>query len=667
MDGGFRRFARLFQRLGKVAVGACVLRLQAGGLVQVCQGLFQAVAEEVQFSPVVDGLEFGGAQPDRFVQAGFGLVYAVFVKQGDSLAYPGVGVGGVQFDGLVEVGDGSPRVVGLEDALVPHQVIFVGVFLQVLLLFPQLFFQPAVLFFQAADDAQLLADEPLYQRLFDVVPAVYGFEEVVQECREVGLVEGFDGRDVLFVGLCLLQGPFYGLAVVEPLREGDDFRPHEDIGTADFPFQLDAFQRGAAAQGDVGLSAGKDASGKVDDRPVEGQPLTFVYRDGPGQPDGVLGEGAQLFFFYFLLLLVVPVAYVAPAFAFHLVFRPVFGAYIEGVLVGDAHNGSDGPVHPPFFGVVLDEDNLGTGFHHQFHQGRQAVFGEFTVYLSFQRHRFFLQSGQLLLVDVVYRVSPGGQRDVQVVFVRADRSLVAGIQQQEVPLLHGVGPDAVQDADEHRVRLPVDLGQLDGHQFHLLEDGGREEIRVRIEPVQDFAFLVLHHRLQLEDVSHQQHLFPAERLTHVLRVGAQNLVDEVDDVGTYHRNLVDDDQLQVLDEFPVVGAVFQEVVEFAALKAGVVRQERVKRQFEETVQGTPSGVDGRDSGRCQDHVFFPGHLADMLQKGRFAGSCLSRQEDGLAGVLNQFQGILKFRIVGIDGSLCHKNRLSPAKIRINRQ
>lgn len=119
MDGGFGRFARLFQRLGKVAVGACVLRLQAGGLVQVCQGLFQAVAEEVQFPPVVDGLEFGGAQPDRFVQAGFGLVYAVFVKQGDSLAYPGVGVGGVQFDGLVEVGDGSPRVVGLEDTLVP--------------------------------------------------------------------------------------------------------------------------------------------------------------------------------------------------------------------------------------------------------------------------------------------------------------------------------------------------------------------------------------------------------------------------------------------------------------------------------------------------------------------------------------------------------------------
>ena len=58
--------------------------------------------------------------------------------------------------------------------------------------------------------------------------------------------------------------------------------------------QLDAVERGAAAQRHVGLSAGKRAAGEVDDYPAEGEPLTFMYGDGPCQADGVLGEAAQV-------------------------------------------------------------------------------------------------------------------------------------------------------------------------------------------------------------------------------------------------------------------------------------------------------------------------------------------------------------------------------------
>ena len=47
---------------------------------------------------------------------------------------------------------------------------------------------------------------------------------------------------------------------------------------------------------------------------------------------------------------------------------------------------------------------------------------------------------------------------------------------------------------------------------------------------------------------HEQKLFSSERLAHVARIYSERLVDEVDYVGAYHRNLVDDDQLQLLDQ-----------------------------------------------------------------------------------------------------------------------
>ena len=58
-------------------------------------------------------------------------------------------------------------------------------------------------------------------------------------------------RQVLNVCLCLLQGTVDGGAVVEAFGEADNLRTHEYIGTADGLFQLDAFQRGAAAEGYV--------------------------------------------------------------------------------------------------------------------------------------------------------------------------------------------------------------------------------------------------------------------------------------------------------------------------------------------------------------------------------------------------------------------------------
>ena len=47
-------------------------------------------------------------------------------------------------------------------------------------------------------------------------------------------------------------------------------------------------------------------------------------------------------------------------------------------------------------------------------------------------------------------------------------------------------------------------------------------------------------------------------------VGAQDAVDEVNNVCAHHRDLVDDDELQALQEFDVVFSVFKELADAPA-------------------------------------------------------------------------------------------------------
>ena len=152
-----------------------------------------------------------------------------------------------------------------------------------------------------------------------------GKEELLQTLFEVAFVELSDGLDVLDVGLRLFQGLVYGLWVVETLGEGDNLRSDEDVASGDLFLQLDAVQRGATAQGHIGLSAGEYPSGKVYHHPAEGQPLAFVNGDGPCQADGVLDEYAQFLLLYLFLRFVISVADVAPLVLLHVVFTAVFG------------------------------------------------------------------------------------------------------------------------------------------------------------------------------------------------------------------------------------------------------------------------------------------------------------------------------------------------------
>ena len=69
--------------------------------------------------------------------------------------------------------------MGLKDGSVAQFVIFMGVLLHLFALGCHLSFQLFVLAFKSADDIEFAANEPFDGRFFDVVSAVYGYEEVV--------------------------------------------------------------------------------------------------------------------------------------------------------------------------------------------------------------------------------------------------------------------------------------------------------------------------------------------------------------------------------------------------------------------------------------------------------------------------------------------------------
>ena len=63
--------------------------------------------------------------------------------------------------------------------------------------------------------------------------------------------------------------------------------------------------------------------------------------------------------------------------------------------------------------------------------------------------------------------------------------------------------------------------------------------------------------------------------------------------------------------------------------------------------GNAARIYGRYSGRSQHHILFLRMIANILQKSRLAGPCFPCQENRLASVGDQLQGILKLLIVRV--------------------
>lgn len=176
---------------------------------------------------------------------------------------------------------------------------------------------------------------------------------------------------------------------------------------------------------------------------------------------------------------------------------------------------------------------------------------------------------------------------------------------------------------------------------------GIEKIGSLIERFKELAVLLFQNGLQLIDISHEEHLLASKRLAHLMTVDAQDLVDEVDNIGSHHRHLVNDYQLHLAQELDLFAIIAQRLADIACRITGVGRQQRMEGEFEEGMERSASSIDGSNARRRKDDMLLLGRSSNIAEEGRFACPRLARQEERVMRELDNLECLLQLLIVQI--------------------
>ena len=141
---------------------------------------------------------------------------------------------------------------------------------------------------------------------------------------------------------------------------------------------------------------------------------------------------------------------------------------------------------------------------------------------------------------------------------------------------------------------------------------------------QDFLHVASNHRFELENVTHKEQLLAPKRFAHVTRIDFQYLVDEIDDIASQHRNLIDDDKVEFAYELYLLSRVTQSLANASWREIGVIGQEWFEGYLEKRVQRLSSHINGGNTCRSQHHVFLLGVGTDILEKSAFSCARFSR-------------------------------------------
>ena len=182
--------------------------------------------------------------------------------------------------------------------------------------------------------------------------------------------------------------------------------------------------------------------------------------------------------------------------------------------------------------------------------------------------------------------------------------------------------------------MPEYLGQLDDLEVRVHDSGRAEKIRRLVNLREDVFFFVLHHGRKLKEISEEHHAHSAERSAGNRAVNLQEIVDPIQNIRTHHRNLVDDDRPELLDQFRIS----------RPYPLGFyVCQGRLDVEAEKSVDRLPGNVDRRNAGRSQYHRLRLRLVSQQLKQRRFSGSGLAGDEQVPVAAPNVFSDVLEFR------------------------
>ena len=344
--------------------------------------------------------------------------------------------------------------------------------------------------------------------------------------------------------------------------------------------------------------------------------------DRPRQPQRELGELGDHIFAQLLRGWVVGVLELLPHGRFDLVRLAVDVHVNRRVDPGDS---ADTAVHPAraavLIGVVAQEHDLRSDLQLEHLVGRERAPAEVSGDVGFRGERLAGESFESGCVDAVHGIVAGGQRDHALARRGAGTRSVerAADLGRDLPVAH-----RVQHVLEVGVPLAVHLRELEDAQVGIAPHLGVEEPH-RPVGVREIRALVgiPRHRGQLVRVTEQHDLGSAERVVRPLSRLAQAAVDRVHQVGVDHRDLVDDDSVDGVQQFAhLIGLVDRVVGDHA------------DRQAEQGVDGLPSHVQGRHPGGSGDHDLLAGVPGEVIEQRRLAGAGAPGDEHILPGALD---------------------------------
>ena len=129
-------------------------------------------------------------------------------------------------------------------------------------------------------------------------------------------------------------------------------------------------------------------------------------------------------------------------------------------------------------------------------------------------------------------------------------------------------------------------------------------------------------------------------------MAAQGHVDGIEEVGTHHRYLVDDEQFEGAYNIEFLAA--ERLAALGQLVFGDqfldVGQVWVEGQLEEAVYGDAAGVDGGDARGCHDDVALGAVGGEVVEEGGLARTGLAGEEEAHRGLLDVAPCQLNLRV-----------------------
>ena len=298
-------------------------------------------------------------------------------------------------------------------------------------------------------------------------------------------------------------------------------------------------------------------------------------------------------------------------------------------------DGADAAVDPASPRVVVEHHDLRAFLEGEVRRGRVVLPAEVARDVGARDEGPPGQRREPRLVDAVGVPVRGGEAHVEDVVHRLVVGVESRVEAGEIVVVDRVVPDPVEEGDEIGVLLPVDLLELDDLEVLAHKRPGAEEVGALVDGAEDLALVSGDHRGKLVEVADEDHLHASEGRAGTRPVLAEEEVDAVEEIRAEHRDLVDDDGLELPDEL--------RVTRLAPARAHPLRG-RVDPEAEEPVHGLAAHVEGGDPGRGEDHRVPARGRAEMLEQGRLPRSRLAGDEEVPFPGLHQLEGAAELRV-----------------------